>query len=212
MTIDPPSLILASASSTRCELLARLGLAFSVDPAHIDEQALANEGPQALATRLARQKAEHVAQRHPDAWVIGSDQVASVEGRCFGKPGSHAAAITQLLEVQGRQVEFHTGLCLINLASGHRLLGCEHYAVQLRPLERDDVERYVARDRPYDSAGAFLAERLGSAIFVALSGDDPTTLLGLPLIRLCGMLREVGLDPLKMASTGLAITLTRESP
>jgi septum formation protein len=189
-------LILASASSSRRTLLERLQLPFAVDPADIDEAPLVGEAPADLALRLAIEKASAVAARHPDALVIGSDQVGVCRGRLLGKPGTAEKAEAQLQWMQGASTFFHCGLCLIDSRDGRRWQALEECEVALRPLDAASIQRYVALENPLGSAGSFLAESLGCALFEHIRSDDPTTLIGLPLIRLCQFLREAGVDPL----------------
>ena len=173
-------------------LLERLELPFVTAPPHVDETAQPGEAAAMAAIRLAEAKARTVATRFPDALVIGSDQLADCEGRHVGKPGSHAAAVAQLQALSGRTVVFHTGIALLDARSG----GCATRLVDVRstfrPLSRDEIEAYLARERPYDCAGSVKAEGLGIALFSAIESDDPTALIGLPLIQLTGMLRDAG--------------------
>lgn len=185
-------LILASSSPYRRELLARLGLPFTAVAPAVDEAVHPGEGPAALATRLAERKAAAVAREHPQAWVIGSDQVASLGSRVFGKPGGRAQAIAQLEAVSGQTLSFHTGLCLRQEASGTSYCVCAGYEIRFRTLDRAQIERYVDRDQPFDCAGSLRAEGLGISLLEAMHGDDPTTLIGLPLIHLTGLLTTAG--------------------
>ena len=188
--ILPAMLILASTSAYRRDLLQRLRLPFDCARPQVDEAALPGESPAALARRLARAKATAVAARHPDAWVIGSDQVADLDGQVLGKPGGRAAAIAQLTAMAGREVDFHTAVCLCR---GDRTLDAADLTrVRLRPLATDDIERYVDAEQPFDCAGSFKCEGLGIALFEAIETRDPTALVGLPLIALAGLLREAG--------------------
>ena len=183
-------LILASTSAYRRQLLQRLRLPFECARPEVEEAALPGERPADLARRLARAKASAVAARHPDAWVIGSDQVADLDGQVLGKPGARAAAIAQLTAMAGREVDFHTAVCLCH---GDRTLDAADLTrVRLRPLATDDIERYVDAEQPFDCAGSFKCEGLGIALFEAIETRDPTALVGLPLIALAGLLREAG--------------------
>lgn len=189
-------IVLASSSPHRRALLARLQLPFSVSPPALDETPRPGEADADLAARLALAKARAVAPRQPHALVIGSDQVAVLGGRRLGKPGDAAQSIAQLLAAAGQRIDFLTGLCLLDADSGRHQLDVVPYTVVLRPLERRQVESYVRRDRPFDCAGGFRAERLGIALFERTEGEDPTALIGLPLIRLVRMLAREGVDVL----------------
>ncbi len=192
-------LILASSSPYRQDLLKRLGLPFSTTPPQVDESPLPGEPPAELAMRLARAKAAAVAVQHPGALVIGSDQVATFDGEPIGKPGNHDAATAQLRQLSGRSVEFHSALCVTD---GHREIADDVVTVcRFRNLNTDEIEHYLSRERPYDTAGSAKAEGLGIALMEAMHSDDPTAIIGLPLIALSRMLRDFGLNPL-LASTG----------
>ena len=187
-------LILASTSPYRRELLSRLGLPFETAAPGIDEAPLPEESAAELAGRLARAKA--LAVEAPDAIVIGSDQVASLEGQPLGKPGSHAKAVAQLESFQGREVQFHTAVCVT--AGPDRDLQ-EHVdltRVRFRQLPRADLDRYLRLEPAYDCAGGFKAEGLGVVLFESIESRDPTALIGLPLIWVASALRNAGLDPL----------------
>ena len=184
-------LVLASTSRYRRELLARLGLAFATDRPDVDETALPGEAPAALASRLAEAKARAVAARHPGAWVIGSDQVADRDGQPLGKPGERDTALAQLLAASGRSVRFHTAWCLLG-PQQVMLPGLDLTEVRFRPLERDQIERYLDAEQPYDCAGSFKCEGLGIVLFEAINSQDPTALVGLPLIGLSQALRSAG--------------------
>lgn len=186
---DGRRLVLASSSPFRRELLARLGLPFTTHAPAIDEAPLPGEAGIDLARRLAALKARAVATREDNALVIGSDQVALREGTLLGKPGTAAQAVEQLLAAAGKAVRFYTGLCLLDVASGREQLDVVEYAVHFRSLSRAEAERYVAREQPLNCAGSFKSEGLGIVLFERLVGDDPTSLIGLPLIRLSQMLR-----------------------
>jgi len=186
-----PRLILASTSAYRRALLERLGLSFDTARPEVDETPLPDEAPPALAVRLARAKAEAVAAGADDAWTIGSDQVAELEGRPLGKPGTPENAIAQLRAMSGREVRFHTALCLVGPA-GRRLEHLDLTVVRFRTLGDDEIARYVERERPLDCAGSFKCEGLGIALFEAIDNRDPTALIGLPLIATARLLREAG--------------------
>lgn len=184
-------LILASASPYRREMLERLGLPFEVITAEIDESPFEDESPQALVRRLAEAKAAKVAQAHPRATVIGCDQVADCAGRILGKPGNMTNAMAQLQTMQGHSVIFRTGLAV--LSPGHApMVEVIPTHVHFRPLDEITIRRYLERDRPFDCAGAFRSEALGITLTEAITSDDPSALIGLPLIALAGMLRRVG--------------------
>lgn len=190
MADHPPLLILASTSRYRRELLERLRLPFVVEAPQVDESARAGESPRELALRLALAKAKAVAEHHPGAWVIGSDQVAELAGEAIGKPGQHEAAVAQLRRMSGRSVRFHTGLALV--APGFEALRCVDVNVRFRTLDGAEIERYLRLEQPYDCAGSAKSEGLGIALLDAIESDDPTALIGLPLIALCGLLRASG--------------------
>jgi len=192
-------LILASTSPYRRELLARLGLPFGIERPEIDETALPGEPAAALAERLALAKARVIAKQHPHAVVIGSDQVCRAGTRLLGKPGTVAAACAQLAALSGGSAEFLTALCVIGGPQTRTLQVTVPTAVHFRELSTAQIERYVEREQPLDCAGSFKAEGLGIALFEALHSDDPTALIGLPLIALTRCLRELGLDPLGQA-------------
>lgn len=189
-----PRLILASSSPYRRQLLERLALPFETRSPDIDETPMEGESPRALVQRLAREKARAVAAGFDDALVIGSDQVAVLQGKILGKPGSHENALAQLRRCSGRAVMFQTGLCLIDTASGVEQLECVPFEVRFRALSEPQIERYLQQEKPYDSAGSFKSEGLGIALFESMYGDDPTALVGLPLIRLTRMLDNAGVE------------------
>ena len=184
------TLILASTSPYRRELLQRLRLPFSCSKPAVDESALPGEAPQALAARLAPAKAAAVAATTADAWVIGSDQVAELDGRALGKPGTREAAIAQLESMSGRSVAFHTAVCLMH--APRSWVAADVTTVRFRPLERREIERYVDAESPLDCAGSFKCEGLGISLFEAIESHDPTALVGLPLIALSRLLRQGG--------------------
>jgi len=191
-----PSLVLASTSPYRSALLARLGLPFTTATPEVDERPHPGESPQVLVLRLAEAKARAVAQAFPNALIIGSDQVACIDGRILGKPGDRQRAIAQLEQASGRCVLFQTGLCLLNAVTGQTQTLVEPFRVHFRPLSRARIEVYLDREEPYNCAGGFKSEGLGIALFDRLEGDDPSALVGLPLIRLVTLLAAEGLDPL----------------
>lgn len=187
-------LILASSSPFRRQLLDRLGLPFECHNPGIDEQRQENEAAEMLVQRLALEKAQAVAKHHPKALIIGSDQVAVLEhGGMLGKPGSEENAIHQLMAASGSRVTFLTGLCLLNAASDKYQLCCEPFSVQFRQLNESMVQRYVKKEQPLNCAGSFKSEGLGITLFERLIGDDPNSLIGLPLIRLTTMLNNEGI-------------------
>jgi len=185
-------LILASSSTYRQTLLERLGLPFTSVAPDIDETPLPGESPRALVARLSEQKARVVAETHPDALIIGSDQVSVRDGEIIGKPHTHARAIEQLRASSGRQIDFLTGLCLLNAATDTAHVVIEPFSVRFRPLSDDAIERYLRADTPYDCAGSFKLEGRGITLFSALDGRDPNALIGLPLIALVDLLQREG--------------------
>ncbi len=194
MPVPMPSLILASTSRYRRELLSRLGLPFESVAPDVDEAALPGEAPAALAERLALAKARAVAALHPGAIVIGSDQVADLDGEAIGKPGTHERAVAQLQRMSGRQVVFQTAVAVV--APGLAAIERAEVRVRFRTLTEAAIDRYLRADTPYDCAGSAKVESLGVALLEAVESDDPTALVGLPLIRTCALLRRAGLDPL----------------
>ena len=189
-------LILASTSRYRHELLQRLRLPFEVRAPEVDETPLADEMPSELALRLALAKADAVAMTDTDAIVIGSDQVADLDGVAIGKPGNHARATDQLRSMRGRSVVFHTAVAVVCRASGFRAAEVAPVMVRFRALSDAEIEHYLRTEQPYDCAGSAKAETLGIALLDAIESDDPTALIGLPLIRTCALLRRAGIDPL----------------
>lgn len=185
-------LVLASSSPYRRELLQRLQLPFIYHSPNVDEQPLTNESPQALVQRLAITKAGALRRQFLQHLIIGADQVAVLDGRIIGKPGTTAAAIAQLHAASGRSVTFYTGLCLLDSASGATQVDCIPFTVHFRELSETQIRRYVAREQPLDCAGSFKAEGLGVSLFRATEGEDASSLVGLPLIRLCDMLNQAG--------------------
>ncbi|MCC4601453.1 Maf family protein [Xanthomonas melonis] len=185
-----PRLILASTSVYRRELLGRLRLDFATARPEVDEQPQPGEAPDALASRLATEKAAAIATQAPDAWVIGSDQVADLDGRALGKPGTLDQARAQLSAMSGRTVRFHTAVSLVG--PDRRLHALDMTEVQLRPLTAVEIERYLAAEPALDCAGSFKCEGLGISLFDAIRSNDPTALVGLPLIALARLLRQAG--------------------
>jgi septum formation protein len=192
-----PPLILASSSRYRRELLERLRLPFEVVVPLVDESALEHESTAAQALRLALAKARAVAAAHPQAVVIGSDQVADLDGQPLGKPGSHERASAQLRLMRGRQVVFQTAVAVVRAATSYEQALLATVAVRFRPLADDEIELYLRLEQPYDCAGSAKCETLGIALLESIDSDDPTALVGLPLIRTCRLLREAGIDPLR---------------
>ena len=193
---DPPPLRLRLASSSRYrrELLERLRVPFEVLAPDVDETPQPGEPPARLAARLALAKAQAVAAR--GVWTLGSDQVATLDGRPIGKPGNHAAATAQLLAASGRTMLFHTAVALVDLDGGRTRVDCVDTAVRFRHLGEAEIEAYLLAEQPYDCAGAAKSEGLGIALLDAIEGPDPTALIGLPLILLAGWLRDWGWNPL----------------
>ncbi|MCL5969546.1 MAG: Maf family nucleotide pyrophosphatase [Betaproteobacteria bacterium] len=186
-------LILGSSSPYRRELLQRLQLPFTVVVPDVDESPLPGEAPAALAQRLALAKAQAVAERHPQALVLGSDQVAELNAQALGKPGNHERARAQLRRMSGQSVCFHTAVALVCLQSGYCGSALAPVRVQFRPLLDEEIERYLQAERPYDCAGSAKSEGLGIALLERIESDDPTALIGLPLIRTAQLLRQAGL-------------------
>lgn len=189
----PRSLVLASGSVYRRQLLEKLRLSFTARAPNIDEAALPNEDPMHLAMRLSRYKAETLAGEFRNHLIIGSDQVAVLGDMRLGKPHSRENAITQLLLVSGKIVTFLTGICLYDSQTGVSYSDLDRCRVHFKRLTRTQVERYVALDRPYESAGSFKSEGLGIALVERIEGDDPNALIGLPLIRLIRLLDRFGI-------------------
>lgn len=190
--MKPVSIVLASGSRYRRELLQRLGIDFETWSPDLDESALPGEAPRQTAVRLARLKAEAGTARFPESWIIGSDQVAELDGRPINKPGSLEAARAQLRELSGRTVLFHTGLCLFHPRYGRRHERLVTTETGFRRLTEAEIDRYLAREPAIDCAGSAKSEGLGISLLERLSGDDPTALVGLPLIALSALLREEG--------------------
>ncbi len=184
--------ILGSSSRYRKELLSRLRIPFDVFSPEIDETPNPGEAPKALALRLALAKAHAVAKLHPQAVVIGSDQVADLNGVPLGKPGNHKNAVLQLQKMRGKTVIFQTALSVVCLANGYERTELAAVSVKFRDLSDAEIEAYLRAEEPYDCAGSAKSEGLGIALLEAIDNDDPTALVGLPLIRTCQLLREAG--------------------
>ncbi|GAB4041718.1 MAG: Maf family nucleotide pyrophosphatase [Rubrivivax sp.] len=191
-----PPLVLGSTSRYRRELLARLRLPFETDAPRVAETPRPGETPAALALRLALEKGREVAGRHPDAIVIGADQVCDLAGEPIGKPGTHERAVAQLSRLSGRSAVFQTALAVLRPGTGFERVELAPVTVRFRTLSAAEIERYLRLEQPYDCAGSAKCETLGIALLEAIESDDPTALVGLPLIRLSALLREAGLDPL----------------
>jgi len=192
--MSSPPLVLASSSRYRRELLERLHVPFTTAVPEVDERPRAREEPSALALRLACAKAHAVRHLHPDALIIGSDQVAAVGATLLDKPGTHERAAGQLRLMSGKKVEFLTALCLLNARSAHEQTAIVPVIVHMRNLDDAQIERYLRAEQPYDCAGSARIEGLGIALVAALEGADPTALIGLPLMKLCDMLRSEGIE------------------
>ncbi|MCQ3830383.1 septum formation inhibitor Maf [Microbulbifer elongatus] len=190
-------LILASSSPYRRQLLEKLRIPFECQAPRIDEQPLPGEPASELASRLATEKALALANDHPDALIIGSDQVAECNGTLLGKPGNTENAIDQLSRSAGQTVNFHTGLCLADARDGSHHTLCELFSVRFRPLSASEIRRYVELEKPLDCAGSFKSEGLGIALFEKMEGSDPNSLVGLPLIRLIDLLKQYDISPLQ---------------
>ena len=186
------ALILGSTSAYRKELLGRLRLPFEVASPEVDETPHADERPADLAQRLALAKAQAVAQRYPSAVVIGSDQVADLQGEPLGKPGTHTRAVAQLTRMRGQTVVFQTAVAVVCLESGFEQSALAAVRVKFRPLSDDEIENYLRIEQPYDCVGSAKSEGLGIALLESIDSDDPTALVGLPLIRTCKMIQAAG--------------------
>lgn len=187
------NIILASSSPYRKQLLSRILDDFETESPNINEQAHADEAPDKLAIRLAQEKAQAIAQHHQDALVIGSDQVAWLDGQQLCKPGNRENNIQQLMSAQGKDLTFYTGLVLINCKTGGIQRSVERYNTQFRSLTEEQISRYVDKEQAFDCAGGFKMEGRGIALFERIYGDDPNTLIGLPIIRLIKMLEQEGI-------------------
>jgi septum formation protein len=190
--MNPPEVILASSSPFRRELLNRLNFPFKSISPDIDESILPNEPAIEYVSRLAQQKAEHIALQNPGALVIGSDQCAYLDGSILGKPGNHENALKQLQNACGREVVFYTGVSVQQADKNFQITDCIEFRVGFRELSDDQLENYLHVEQPYNCAGSFKSEGYGISLFSYLSGDDPTALVGLPLIRLTSMLEQAG--------------------
>lgn len=190
-------LILASSSRYRHELLTRLRLPFETASPEVDETPLAGENPSSLAQRLALAKALAIARLHPSAIVIGSDQVADLDGQALGKPGNHERATQQLRSMRGQKVLFHTAVAVACLESHFQQLELSTVHVRFRELDDSEIEAYLRAETPYDCAGSAKSEGLGISLLESIDSDDPTSLIGLPLILTSRMLRSAGLDLLR---------------
>jgi septum formation protein len=187
-------LILASSSIYRRELLQRLQLPFIAISPHVDETPRPGELPQETALRLAQEKARKVGDDHPDALVIGCDQVATLDNLQLGKPLTHDNALKQLSMMRGREVTFHSALCLYNAATKQMQVDAVPYIVKFRQLSKEQIERYLLKEKPYHCAGSAKSEGLGIALIESMVGEDPNALIGLPLIRLISMLQHEGVN------------------
>ncbi len=187
-------LVLGSTSPYRRSLMKRLGLDFATAVPDIDESPRPGESPKALVLRLAEEKARAVAREHPRSLIIGSDQVACIDGEMLGKPGNRQAAVRQLSRASGQWVYFHTGLCLYNSETNRAQLVCEPFQVQFRRLTGDQIEHYLDLEQPFNCAGSFRSEGLGIALFERMHGEDPNALIGLPLIPLVTLLANEGVS------------------
>lgn len=188
----PPRLVLASTSPFRREILQKLAIPFDAAAPDTDETMMDKESPEALVSRLAESKARAVAHDWPNALIIGSDQVACVDGEILGKPGNRQNAMQQLMQAAGKAVTFYTGLCLLNSGSQQAQISCELFKVYFRQLNEAQIARYLDHEQPFNCAGSFKSEGMGITLFSKLEGDDPNTLIGLPLIRLVEMLGNEG--------------------
>ena len=192
--MNSPQLVLASTSPFRRELLERLGIPFETANPRTDETPLPGESPEATALRLAEAKARAVVADHPNALIIGSDQVACLGEQTFGKPGTHANAVRQLQTMRGQTINFFTGLCLLDTRNDQAQVRGIPTRVTFRDLSDAAIERYLLREQPYNCAGSAKSEGLGIALIARLEGDDPNALIGLPLIALCDMLEAAGVS------------------
>ena len=190
------TLVLASTSPFRREILMKLGIPFETTAPDADETPLENEKPHELVTRLSLAKAKAVVDEFPDALIIGCDQVATIDGEILGKPGNFERAAEQLKLASGRSVEFLTGMTLLDSGSGKSHSICEPFKVHFRPLSDSQIKNYLNREEPYNCAGSFRSEALGIALFRRLEGEDPNALIGLPLIRLIDLMAEFDINVL----------------
>ena len=186
-------LVLASSSPFRKALLEKLQLEFTCDSPDIDESPLPNESIEAMVLRLAEAKARALASQHPDSLIIGSDQSASLHGKVLNKPGNYDVAFQQLKAASGQTISFHTSLCLYNSRTDESETISDPYTVVFRELTDSEISNYLKREQPYNCAGSFKSESLGISLFASMNGKDPNTLIGLPLIELCRMLKANGM-------------------
>ncbi len=191
-----PSLILGSSSPFRKALLKRLGVAFITESPEIDETRRPGEAADQLVQRLSIEKANAIGERHKNAFIIGSDQVAVINNEILGKPGTIDKAEKQLQKARGRCITFLTGVCLLNSRSGHYQVDIVPYSVYFRELTDEQIKVYIEKEQPLNCAGSFKSEGLGITLFKKMEGEDPTALIGLPLIRLVSMLNNEGFDVL----------------
>ena len=187
-------LVLASTSPFRQKILQKLNREFAIHAPEVDEAPQNNETPQELVSRLSESKAKAVAERYPQALIIGSDQVAVLGDEILGKPLNYENAHNQLLKASGNKVTFYTGLCLYNSETGNTQIRCVPFYVYFRKLHPDQIDRYLQIEKPYNCAGSFKSEGLGISLFEKLEGDDPNTLIGLPLIELIRLLANEGIE------------------
>ncbi|MCW8976205.1 MAG: Maf-like protein [Sedimenticola sp.] len=190
--VNTTKIILGSTSPFRRQLLEKLRLQFDVDSPDIDESHQPEETPEQMVARLSIEKARAVAKKHKQALIIGSDQIACIGSQILGKPGNRENAIKQLMLASGKKVTFYTGLCLYNSVTANTQVLCEPFHVHFRSLDQQQIERYLDAEEPYNCAGSFKSEGLGIALFSRLEGDDPNSLIGLPLIRLISFLEKEG--------------------
>ncbi len=190
-------LILGSSSPFRAEILTKIGLAFTTASPDIDERSLIDEKPEQLVKRLSEQKAFKIAEKHPNALIIGSDQVAVLDGKVLGKPGNHENAVKQLMAASGKTVLFMTGLALLNSQTNNIQSLVEPFEVEFKKLTFEQIDYYLNKEQPYQCAGSFKSEGFGISLFSKLNGDDPNSLVGLPLIRLISLLEAEGINVLQ---------------
>jgi septum formation protein len=201
MSASTPTIILASSSRYRREVLEKLHLTFSCVSPDIDETPLVNESPEQTSLRLSESKARKVAERYPQALIIGCDQVATVDGLQIGKPGNHENAVKQLTMLSGKEVVFHSAIALYDSASQHMQSTSVPYHVKFKPLTPLQIETYLRLEQPYDCAGSAKSEGMGIALLDYMRGDDPNALIGLPLIALVNMLQHAGINVLSLPRT-----------
>ena len=193
-------LVLASSSPFRKALLDKLNLQFTTDSPDIDETPLANESIENMVKRLSESKARALAAQHPDSLIIGSDQSAALNGDVLHKPGNYEVAFKQLKAASGQTITFYTGLCLHNSKTGQSETICEPFIVTFRDLSDSEIENYLNAEEPYNCAGSFKSEALGISLFKSMRGDDPNTLIGLPLIQLCRMLKANDMPVIQLST------------